>query len=1499
MRFTVRAAAGAAIFFLSACAGDVMNRGSQAKSKQGLQAELADSLTAVRIRLHQSDFYSLTDPNIYSCAGDAKTFYDPLRLNDRQMPLPFEESLSLAGETLRPSFIKNVSVDLTDANAPISTNRAYACSFGNAQGVPPNSNCAGFDYGAVTGASANLGGSIVLLGGLQSPNYGNLPDGPAPTLSCGAMIPPNQINGNPNQPGVNTCSMEMYALGVETMPASIATDPPNGLAPGLTSANEPISTWVRLSAPEEYMGPAGALGSAASFNAGTKQLLLYGGSAPLTYAGAAGAGADHGDTWIYDLANLRWEKQSGPVTIPADIQNARDCSAGSCVDVDKGLTARSLFGYAAVAGIALSKLDPTGPIEAPGFPLPAANFDTTDRVVVAGGFLGVDGNGQSIFIRSTRRWNPTFGPEYIDFGGDPARVNDDITQGIDSHFSQVISTVHPTLGGLLPQTVGQGGQLANFATAFVRNYNANAGYPLLFGGYDGSVPYTATKLATDPTCANGGAGCINDGKAIFMRRNGVLETMLHNVATLALYPFRNDLRTGTPPQGWNYGDRVKPIAWRAEPLDPIPVTVPPLPDRGGLDRVAAVVGGVATPGLSLAQNDVVYFGGVNCASYLIQSTNCPGSAVAPIWNNANFYWRLGGGTYFETYPNPPALSGANVQGMAPQNHAGMAAARGLDAAGNPIVVAWGGINGALGSATDPAVYLLYNAGPDLNAGIIPTWTAKTPANPRPTPAINAQIVFSHVTKKFYLFGGYETTPVQRNSADTWELSVNGSCATGACTFSWRKLNVPGGLTCGAGCVMAGPGPLARRSHRMVEVNYNNYDSRLEYRGGTENTCTATGGASPRGPCSFGIFMEGGSVDGFSSIGDRWMFDPTANGGRGHWQLMNSMPPRHASATASIDYYLPDQDEVAHRTVMFGGETGLHSPGQVAMGSTFVPPTLGDTLMYNHTTESWTRVRLLGEGIQGYNQPRALSDNRTEDRRRVSFRADAADTNMVLLGELTPPPLAGHTMVTRTFPGPTSGGATAVAPLRIPEVYLFGGRKKDGTYLGLDHVYKFCAGSTGEDYATSYTTPEITYGDGSCDAYDETKNPGSFSPVPEAVGRWLRRRPSSIAGVPSYRAYYFDSISQSYQVTGDLPLAGLASYLGASTYDSSHDRTLLFGGLMPAPGRTHVTEARSILSADGINTYIFEYVAPTRSLTAISARMADASVTDPNGYIRRLHGHWEALGQCAGSPQPTPRYGHQMGYDQLHKQVVVIGGYNLVGSSLTQDWIDDGVPTSTQVPEIWTAKRDDLNKCYTWKKLQTFGNVLGGQAAPVPVGGLAHPASFFIQGTSYTTGFYTMNDQACIGAGPQASGDPDVNRLLAGGVYIDIDRQKLGKAENLLLNLTFYPFSDRNQAPSGRLYDPGESAYFRVHLQSTGLASAFIQQVFQPRYLSFTDDEVYPRTVQTLSVVAPPTGSIRQEQIVLPISADASIDRIRIERYSGSAILIDASVYRLGQKGGEK
>lgn len=166
-------------------------------------------------------------------------------------------------------------------------------------------------------------------------------------------------------------------------------------------------------------------------------------------------------------------------------------------------------------------------------------------------------------------------------------------------------------------------------------------------------------------------------------------------------------------------------------------------------------------------------------------------------------------------------------------------------------------------------------------------------------------------------------------------------------------------------------------------------------------------------------------------------------------------------------------------------------------------------------------------------------------------------------------------------------------------------------------------------------------------------------------------------------------------------------------------------------------------------------------------------------------------------------------------------------------------------------------------------------------------------SGYGTDYYALTDAYCTRSGPIAISDPAVNKLLAGGVYFDIDRAQLGEKENLLLSVTHMPLGALQLNPDGSTIGAQGAASFKVHLIRTGLSASEVRLVFQPRYLTFANTDRYPMVVETLSILAPPTGQLRQDQIVIPLSLDPAIDRIRIERYSGSGVLIDATLYRMG------
>lgn len=1403
------------IFLLAGCSSDyssIPGKTVDPKTAEvAAQVEEAKSAPGTVIPLHYQNFFSLVNPNEYSCAGDVKTYYKLPQVSSSTALTPFAANILDSSMTIKPAFIKNVAVDLSDSNSPNNNNAAYSCSFGNGTHVPPNSNCATFDFGSVGANSTSLNGSILLLGGIKNYNYAVESSGQAPTLSCGPFVSTDSMSDGDNN--LNVCPSDMYSLAIETLPASSATDPPNSLAPGLTSATQPISNWSKVSSENGYSGPEGAVGASVAFDPSGKKILLFGGASPLEGLGSTGLGANNSDTWIYDVATQTWEKQPSVSYTPDEVSTMPDCTSGSCdspINISKSPSGRAYNGYVAAPGFSMSTMSTDGIVL-------DANKDWTDRIISVGGFIGDDSEGDPLYSRYSFKFNPTFGPERVDIQHE-AGLNQYVTQWLDSNPSQL---VNDSTNGILTLNDAGTKDALNFGAAFAYNTaGKNPGYVITMGGFD---PSTASILVADIT---------DDGNIIYSGRKGAVENQTGNFSALPTFS-TNDIFTDSPDKGVN---NKYPIDWTR------------ITEAGG--NLIRNFGGVSLlPGFNATNNEFIYFGGINCRDYLQTNAgnNCPRSSsesdVVATYNNTSQYISLGASM-------PANLAGAGVvttpAGTHPQR-AGMAAARGLDASGDTIIVAWGGVSdqGAAGQrvgyATSNSIFYLYD-----NAGTH-TWVEVAEGSisgSKPTPAADASLVFSHVTRKFYLFGGKVTNGTAVNSKDSWELTVAGT--DGTCSFTWKKLNIDNGITCYPDCT---EGPTARHGHRMVEVNYNNTDP------------TAIDPACGTGaPCSFGIFMEGGTVNGDTTFGDRWMFDPTANGGRGHWQRVDTFPPRNLAAMTDVSYFVPSKNKTVHRAVMFGGQTGLHSPDQVASDKYFVPPTLGDTHMYDFETGEWTRVRLLGKGVNadaGYDPYDSASEPSDEFDKRQIYRAnaDAGTTTKYhsSLTELAPPALAGAIMVTRTFPQATLNATSTVEPLKIPEIYMMGGRLKDGSFNPLSNVYKFCSGSTGEDTVNL---------DATCDAYDEDNNPNSPSPKYETVGRWLSKNPPTVTVDPTT----------------------LYSFLGAAAYDPGHDKIVMYGGLKPDGANTYVTQTKTI------GNLIYEYTPATVSLTA---KTAPTETTD-----KIYHGYWTEISTCSDSPTPTARYGHTMAYDSLNGQLIVVGGYDIDGTPLTQDWLRSGYDSGYHIPEIWKAKRSSTptgSPCYNWTNLTTFGNELDTSAPDMPTYGLAHAAGIFIPGTSYNTGYYMTYDASCGDAGPIASNDSSVNKLLAGGMYIDIDRSALGPNEDLLLNLTYFPLGPANHRPDNQLYSAAEEAVFKIHLINTGMTEANLRHIFQPRYLTFADTEEYPKTVDTLSILAQPTGSIRQEQILVPISTDSGIDRIRIERYSGSAILIDIAIYRMGYR----
>jgi len=417
-------------------------------------------------------------------------------------------------------------------------------------------------------------------------------------------------------------------------------------------------------------------------------------------------------------------------------------------------------------------------------------------------------------------------------------------------------------------------------------------------------------------------------------------------------------------------------------------------------------------------------------------------------------------------------------------------------------------------------------------------------------------------------------------------------------------------------------------------------------------------------------------------------------------------------------------------------------------------------------------------------------------------------------------------------------------------------------------------------------------DATCDGYDPVNNPNSASPVHTYSGRWLKKTPTGTSGLDS---------------------STLASYMGAGTYDSIHDLVILYGGLRPLRNfnTASVTDATNITAAlptlNSLNSSILEYTPPS-------------AVQVPTAISTQYNGSWTVVPSCQETPViPTSRYGHSLAFNSLNKSLIVVGGYDVNGSPLTQvqTYFDGRTYT---IPEVWTAFRIDSSlpsgsagqnippitlgpfPCYYWSQVNVFGNSIdiALQAPPLtgfgtpPTAGIGNAASVFIPSTGYNTGFYSTFDNACINTGPISSTDPDVSKLLSGGAYIDIDRTQLGTNENLILNLTFLPLGPSNVGPNFNPLKINESAYFRIHLIKAGESGDLIRQRPQPRDRIYAATDAYPQIAQNIAEFSAPTGQIREEQIFIPLTTNPSADRIRIERYSGNAILINAGIFRLGQ-----
>ncbi|MBL7716532.1 MAG: hypothetical protein JNL01_13790 [Bdellovibrionales bacterium] len=1426
----------------------------------------------MKVVFQHESFYSLVEPQSgTSCAGDARTFYKAWNHPASAGGTPpttttFPSSSYDVTQTQKPSWIKNVAVDLTDSAAQIPANLSKSCSLGVSSTLPPVSTCATFDYGSVNGIPATLSGAVILFGGQTDVNS------VSPSQSCGMV----QALG-----AENFCSSTMHALGIDTLSASTSlttSGNSNPLTPGLlgtSTQNDSISNWVNLTqlAGSSATVPPQLSSANLAYSSEMGKLILFGGMSTVSSlgAGTATTGSDSADVWTYDLATQAWTRQTPPANLSVEVYNMIDQVPGGYDFYPRTLGARANFGFISVPGLGLQTMTPGdasgGLLAVSGIPAYTNlnTIDTTERIVVVGGNL------PSRVSVGSMKFNPTFGPELIDLQ-DPENAISGVAQYVESFHTQWMSNSNLS-SQLGPELITE--EWTNIGAAPARRVSATnqiaSGQFVVATGFNFNFPNTMASPSASPSPVGLRIGTRTDTPGASPTPTPVAAPR-YTIGQMLLHP---DTLTGM--------DQY-PLDWRQATEDTVAPVNP--------NQIIPEVGGASVlPGFNLLANDIVIVGGSTCRDYIndasVQTPVClfgesgydddMNTTTPRLTVDSHRYFRLG--SLPLTKSSLPHVAGVpNYQlpanlGMAgtPPKRAGMASARGQDSNGNVINVYWGGMSAATDVGSAPArdqVHVLYNAG--TLAVPVPTWLNLDAPNPKPAALTNAAMVFSHTTGKFYLFGGLATTSGLATMDETWELTLSGTCTSSApvCVPTWRKLSP----TCFPNC------PGKRRSHKMVEVNY-----AMKVGLNVDPATHKPDCSDSANPCSFGIFMMGGSPDGFQLLDDRWMFDPTAANGNGHWQRAMAIPARHSSHMATVDLYVPSSDRRYKRALVFGGEMGLQDPFYTVSGEFFVPQTLGDTWIYDLETNQWHRVRLLG---QGYTTSVSAS---SEAELRQSYITDptnvAAAARFNELSALTPPALAGGVMVTRTFPGATASAATPLEPLKVPEVFLFGGRKKDGSYLPLTSVYKFCMGTGGENDVNAPISSSGT-DDASCDHYDATDNPNSPYPTTDYVGRWLLKSPA-VTGL--------STASQSFQ--------------GAGTYDPTRDRIILVGGRSSNAAVTHTTGLETTGFGAG-SVQVLEYTPPSRTSTAATAA--------------ERNGAWTAIGNCTpttGSLSvPTGRYGHTLTYDGASNQLVMTGGYDQSGALLAST-LDYAIQPGRQYlsPEVWTAKYypflvggysitvGDQNTapstvtftppaagCYVWVKKTVFGNSIDATTTQPPLTGVAHAAAVSLPASGYNTGYYSFFDDRCTNANPVITGDPLLSRENAGGVYFDIDRSKLGASENLLLHLTFIPLGTRNLRPDGARITQKESAVMEVHLVRTGESQSTLINTLQPRYVQYAETQSsYPQVVNRLAVMSPPTGEIRQEQIVIPLTQSPDIDRIRINRQSGSAILIDASLYRMG------
>jgi hypothetical protein len=161
------------------------------------------------------------------------------------------------------------------------------------------------------------------------------------------------------------------------------------------------------------------------------------------------------------------------------------------------------------------------------------------------------------------------------------------------------------------------------------------------------------------------------------------------------------------------------------------------------------------------------------------------------------------------------------------------------------------------------------------------------------------------------------------------------------------------------------------------------------------------------------------------------------------------------------------------------------------------------------------------------------------------------------------------------------------------------------------------------------------------------------------------------------------------------------------------------------------------------------------------------------------------------------------------------------------------------------------------------------------------------------GFYRVRDEWCIRQGPIISPSEELTKSRIGGVNIDLDRTQLGASEDLLMVLTYHALDQNASWPSA--HASFDRTILEVNLVTTQLSLDLLLGSKQPRPWSDHGNTEMPVQISRLVQLEDPFGSLRSESVVIPLSQNALVDRIRIERVRGSFHLYQVDLYRLGNR----